>query len=148
MSNFNPEAPPPFTFSSSRERARLDLEAIINLFLPELSLIVLTPRTCGQCANGRPSPSSRSPSSPGTSEMKKQVANQPRSCSWDLYLPFSTQVAVCGLLVPLLLLSSHIYQTLVLMLNMEIRRVWRWLGKNSAQLRWYSCNPPTMPSPE
>lgn len=50
----------------------------------------------------------------------KQVANQPRSCPWDLYPPFSIQAVVCGLSVPpLLLLSSHIYQMPVLGLKME-----------------------------
>lgn len=129
LSNFNPEAPPPFTFPSSRERAWLDLEAIINLFLPEFSFIVLTLRTCGLCASGRPSPSSHISSSLGRSGLKLG-ANQPRSCSWDQYRPFSIQaVVVCGVLVPLLLLSSHIYQMPVLMLKMEVRKAWDGLEK-------------------
>lgn len=40
-------------------------------------------------------------------------------------------MVLCGLLVPLLLLSLHIYQMPVLMLKMEVRRAWvGWLGKD------------------
>lgn len=41
--------------------------------------------------------------------MKQVVAKQPRIYSWEQYQSLSIQVVVCGLLVPLLLQSSHIY---------------------------------------
>lgn len=37
----------------------------------------------------------------------RDEANQPRICLWDEFQPLSIQVALRGLLVPLLLPSSH-----------------------------------------